>query len=126
MKPLSPSSTWSPGSLNTGKVQAASTSNLVAISHSLPGCFTCYNQTILIYEDSSDKLIAGRGNLSAGWTWDTLSASPIPGSGLGMCLRWYSNATETVGLRLWYQTDSEIELQAWDADGNDTDGMLRV
>lgn len=54
----------------------------------------------------------------------TLNAAPIDGSGLGIHLTWYPDVNETVGLRLWYQSDEEMEWLTWDAMGNDTDGKF--
>lgn len=70
---------------------------------------------------------AGRGSgvsTDIEWTWITLNASPIEGSGLGMCVRWYTDVNQTVGLRLWYQSDEGIKWLAWDTKGNNTNGTL--
>lgn len=59
---------------------------------------------LLVYQDTTGQLALG--NLTAsGWLWSTLSANPVPGTGLALDVRSMGNVTRNIAV--YYQLDND-------------------
>lgn len=100
--------TWNDGAVNSQNIVASNVSSLTSVWHTHNGCVGCPNTLLVVYQDSSS--LFNLGNLtSLGWTWSTLNANPVAGSGMSLDLMWDSSSPTS--LRLYYQTSNPASYE---------------